>query len=742
MISLAALAGVVVLVAMGGGSRGQHTGKQGDKAAGDKAGAAVKSMIRPLDPSVAKASLGHEQLRSVLGMYNSLDTLGENEEGLLHQEHNEVHRKVELALNHLGLMVDLQDVNAPLPDDETMARYRGVVAWFRGNKMKRPVQYLRWLTRQIQAGRKVVLLNGVGAELDPVGRRTPVAELNQMLAALGMSYHGNSISDSSRIQVVSKDAKMVEFERKLPRRLEPYTHYKLLDPAGQSYLKLRRKDRADSDSDVVLTTSHGGFVAAGMLVRENRLGNNFVRQWHLNPFAFLARAFDLQSMPRADFTTLNGSWIYYSHIDGDGLSNINWINRRDNCGDFTRTQVLEKYDLPVTASFVIAGIAPPPFGLGNRHKVETARRIAALDNIEVGLHGYAHPMNWRARTSSLCSYDIKDYRMNAKREITESAKWINDNLVPAGKRVVTMLWTGWCNPAEDQLEKVYQAGLYNMNGGDPIMDGQYPSYLHLAPLVHKVGKYKQYYTSGPNDYILTEEWTEPHYRWGNLIQTFKNVNMPRRIYPMNVYYHFYVVERASALAGMDKIMQYALSQQPAPMWVSQYIDIVRDFETLRIDRQPELGDEAWRVLNSGFCRTLRFDRMDRHVDLARSKGVLGYRHLNGQKALYVHLDESHDHTVVLASARPAKPYLVRASGYVRAMTLTRDKATLITRGIGRKYLTFANMTPSKRYKVVAKNEKGKVVGGSVMAGPHGALGWQGDINGDKISVTFTLEGAK
>ena len=742
LISLAALVAAVVLFVSSGTGSGSSQEQSAEVRRAAAARSRTRTNIRPLDPGVARAALTREFPRRVLGLYNSLDPRGKNEEGRLPEESNNVHRKVELVLNHLGLMVDLHDVNAVLPGDKTMARYLGVVVWFAGQRTKQPRQYLQWLTRQMEQGRKVVLLGGPGVTAGTPGQGSVQDELNQMLTTLGLRYLGNVTRDSDRIRVEKKDPAMVEFERKLPVRLEYFEQYKLTDPAGVSFLQLRRTDLSDGISDMVSVTPRGGLVARSVLTSENRLGRAFVQQWYLDPFRFFTRALDLAETPRPDFTTLNGSWIFYSHIDGDGLPSITWVDRKSMCADFTRTQVLQRYDLPVTVSFVVAGVAPPPLGVGNRHRLEVARKVARLPNVEVGVHGFAHPMNWRARKQSLCSYDVKGYRMTAEMEIARAAAYIDDNICPPGKRTTIMLWTGWCNPAEDQLAVAYKAGLYNLNGGDPIKNEQYPSYLHLAPVFHKVGKHTQYYTSGPNDYILTEEWKEPYYRWENLIQHFKAVNTPHRIYPMNIYYHYYVVERASALAAMHRIYKWVLSRQPVGLWASQYVDVVRDFEDMRIEHVGEGEGAGWRVLNSGYCRTMRFDRKDRHVDMKRSKGVLGYRRMPKQGALYVHLDESHDHTIYLSPDVSREPYLQRASAYVRSFSATRDEVKFTARGIGRKYFTVANLAPGAGYAVRADNERGQRRRSSLRTNGRGMLDWQGDINGDTIKVTITRQEKK
>jgi hypothetical protein len=695
------------------------------------------SQIRPLDDGVARAELPNEHQRKILALYNGLVPEVDAENNLIHQ-------RAELILNHLGLIVELRDVNQPLPGPAAMASYRGVLAWVAGAPLRQPRSYLAWLGEQARAGRRVVLLGGLGAGRDTLGRATPPAELDRALEAIGLRYLGDRTDDPQRIAIERKDPAMVEFERALPRRLELYERYQLVDPArGRSYLTLRRRDRPDAQatSEQVVVTPQGGFVAPGYVYDELRLAKNYVLSWRVNPFRFFAEAFGIEHAPRPDFTTLGGARIYYSHIDGDGFPSISEVDRKSMCGDFTRAEVLERYNLPVTVSFVVAEIKPPPRGLGTPERVRLARRIAALPNVELAVHGLAHPMDWRARDKAICSYDLPGYRMSAEQEIVFASRYIRDVLAPPGKATKVMLWTGWCNPAEDQLALAWKEGLYNLNGGDPVMSGEFPSYMHLAPPIHRVGKLRQYFTSGPNEYILTEEWQPPYHRWRNLIDIFQRTEAPHRVVPMNVYYHFYVVEKPPALAAMHDVMRSVLDRRPAPLFVSEYIDVVRDFETMRLGRLDPASDEGWRVLNSGYARTIRFDRWDRHVDLERSRGVIGYRRAPEQKALYVHLDESHDHTVVLSAIPPTRPYVSYATSYLERVVIGADRISLRTRGIGRKHLAFANLPPGVRYRISARNEAGASDRAKRTSFTSGVLEWSSELNGEQIEVTIEREGA-
>jgi hypothetical protein len=111
-------------------------------------------------------------------------------------------------------------------------------------------------------------------------------------------------------------------------------------------------------------------------------------------------------------------------------------------------------------------------------------------------------------------------------------------------------------------------------------------------------------------------------------------------------------------------------------------------------------------------RTVRFDDPDVHVDVAGSRGVLGYLNEPALGATYVHLDGSREATIRLASAAPTTPYLERASHFTDDVRLSADLLELTTHGPGRRTFVFAGLTPGRRYK---RGEEALVVD------PHGRL---------------------
>ncbi len=659
------------------------------------------------DPTVDPAEpFADERSRRVLALYDSSETVEEEDDDEnvtlrpVDSEVSLVHTLAELPLNHLGMAVDYHDVNSDtLPSAEEMKKYRGVVTWFSDNKMKAPDLYLAWVQEQVLAGRRVVIMEYLGAYQDLIGEPTDPALIATVFDAIGGKHVGNWTDDASIIAVHESDKEVMGFEQALPDRFDHYEQYQA-NIGTKVYLKLERTDMEGSVSDVVWSGPGGGFVKIGMSHTETRLGERYVVRWLLNPFRFFEDALGVQGWPRADFTTLNGRRIFYMHIDGDGLDTISELDYKSRCGEIIRRDVLTKYDLPVTASAVIGLTAPPPYGKGTLVDTNVARAIFRLDNVEIGSHGYAHPMDWRAgEKSELSVPGLPDYVLSGKSEISDTIDYINEHLAPPGKTCRIMLWTGWCNPTEEQLQVAYDSGVRNLNGGDPRMDSHYPSYAHMVAPVHQVGSLLQCQTSAANEYILTDDWTPPYYRFQNVVQTFENTGKTKRVVPVNIYIHYYIARNFSGLEGLLNTLKWVLEHPLAPIFTSEYVDIVRDFQWVRMAQRDA---QTWIVRKGANLRTVRFDRSDLHIDLNASSGVTGYSQNKDLGVTYVHLSDASEVRVVTSDVMPTSPFPWTATHPIEKFTL--DGAANLrfeTGGVGARTFEIAGLKAKTLYEIFA-----------------------------------------
>lgn len=280
-----------------------------------------------------------------------------------------------------------------------------------------------------------------------------------------------------------------------------------------------------------------------------------------------------------------------------------------------------------------------------------------------------------------------------------SCNYIEKELLPSGKKCGVLLWSGNCLPDDRAMAVCSNAGILNMNGGDSRFDAVYPSYLNLFPLYRQVESNFQIHSSGSNENTYTHLWTRDFGGYQNVIQTFRKTENPRRVAPVNVYYHFYSGERHASLLALKKMYDWVQSQQLFPVFASHYINIVNGFISCDID---DLGNGRWRIANNGTCRTVRFDQCDLYPDLERSPGILGFRHYQG--SLYLFLDQSPEIYIQLTDTKPDKPYLSLATADVNNYKLDdRGGLRYQARAFGKAFSRWSNMIRGGAYTVFSSS---------------------------------------
>lgn len=296
---------------------------------------------------------------------------------------------------------------------------------------------------------------------------------------------------------------------------------------------------------------------------------------------------------------------------------------------------------------------------------------------------------------------MEDYEYDPEKEVVWTSRYIEENLLPADKQCRIVLWSGNCLPDEETLALCEKAGLQNMNGGDSRFDGEFPSYATVAPLYRQVGPYYQIHSSNSNENTYTNLWSGQYGAFQNVVQTFQNTESPRRILPIDVYYHFYSGERHASLLALQRVYAWVAARREEifPVYASRFIDVVHGFIDARIER---LGEGVWRVSNSGQCRTVRFDHCALYPDLVRSTGVLGFRHY--QDCLYVALDETKEHVIALTDRPPDRPYLVQATADV--LGLHRESGALRFRSaaLGKATFVWADLAANTDFSVLVEGQ--------------------------------------
>jgi hypothetical protein len=645
--------------------------------------------------------------RTILALYDSAVSR--------HPRHTLMHGFAEAPLNHLGLLVRYHDLRRGLPGPQSLADVRGVLTWFQTERMPDPRRYLAWMADVSTRGKPFVILGNIGALFDEKGRATPLSVVNGALERLGWRYEGGWTTTTYDGGYLVRDA-MLGFERPMPRLIPPYARTLATAADARSLLRVGVPHQPATLSDVVIVSPRGAYVAPGFAHFSHRVGVRDFRQWYLNPFEFFGQAFGADEVPKPDTATLVGRRIYYSHIDGDGWRNLTQVEPHRTRFVIAARVVLDEVirgfpDLPVTVGAIVGDLDPR--WQGTKEGLAVAREIYAEPHVEAAIHTYSHPLDWgyfesgydpaRERRyadenrgalsgSDLLHhdgyakprvYDTEPFSVEA--EIDRAAAFVN-RILPPGKRVTLVQWSGDTKPFEAVLARARAAGLENLNGGDTRFDREFPSLAWVSPLGERVGDELQIYASNSNENTYTDLWQDRFFGFTFLSRTVSNTGLPRRLRPFNLYYHMYSGERLSSLNAVLANLRFARTQPLVPIEASRFSRIVRGFHDVSM---VKVGDRAWEVRTRGALQTIRFDRavLD-GVDFSASRGVVGQRHELG--SLYVALDEAESTPRIVlkridrASGEPHEPvpYLIDSRWRVFGLERGPRRARFLTQGYG------------------------------------------------------------
>ena len=220
-----------------------------------------------------------------------------------------------------------------------------------------------------------------------------------------------------------------------------------------------------------------------------------------------------------------------------------------------------------------------------------------------------------------------------------------------------MQWSGDALPPEKALALAAEADLTNINGGNTTISKANPYLTYVSPMALPLGPYVQVYAPIMNEEVYTNNWKGPFWGFRNVIQTFEMTDRPRRLKPIDVYYHFYSGSKYASLNALKQVIDWTLKQPIIPIYASTYSEMVVDnYRRVAIAKAPD-GD--WLIHGARNLRTLRLAPSMGWPDLQRSQGVIGYADLHDGR--YVSLDGRADVVLHLTDHPPRVPYLVQAN---------------------------------------------------------------------------------
>ncbi|MGK0290638.1 MAG: hypothetical protein ACI86H_002097, partial [bacterium] len=173
----------------------------------------IPSSQKLLQLKKVKTPVGKEWKRKVLGIFYG-DLEDPNDPSNLE---NHLQLKFQMVLNHYGYYAKLLNIRAELlPNDHEMKQYDYIVTWFNTPYITNPSIYLNWLEKQIQKGKKLIILGHTGLEED--GNTSEKLNLffkKRILSLIDLVYEGKSKPHNTHVKISSIDSKMMGFEFKL-----------------------------------------------------------------------------------------------------------------------------------------------------------------------------------------------------------------------------------------------------------------------------------------------------------------------------------------------------------------------------------------------------------------------------------------------------------------------------------------------------------------------------------------------
>jgi uncharacterized protein (TIGR01370 family) len=551
-------------------------------------------------------------------------------------------RRGAMPLNFLGYVPDYVDTQH-LPQAGLVGRYAGVVVWLTTDLTASDRASLNdWLTNQSSAGLPLALVN------------PPMHILNSPLAlSLGIRLKAGT-GMAGLVEVIQQNA-MMGFETPPVSASTDFLSVSITQ--GEPLLTLKRG--ADRQVGAALMP-WGGFVMDPFVVRT--LAGNSGDRWVINPFEFFRQALRLPAMPVPDVTTESGRRLLMVHMDGDGFISRSELPGFPMAGQVVLDRVVNTYPVPMTISVIEAELSAKGLypGLSNAAE-KVAREIFKAPHVAMASHSYSHPFVWRKAIAGdeSGSYHLRlpGYSFDLQREIEGSIRYIQSQLAPPGKKVEMFLWTGDCIPGSAALALTTRLGILNMNGGDTVATRSQPTVTMVEGLgIPRPGGF-QVFAPNQNENVYTNNWLGPFYGFERVTETFEFTEKPRRLKPINIYFHTYLTTKAAGMKSLDKVFAYALAQETTPIHISAYARNVLDFQSLAIARTAT----GWRVRGAKNLRNLRMTTSLGWPDLAKSQAVAGFT--NAADEVYIHLAaDSAD--LALSAVKPEAVRLVSANARI------------------------------------------------------------------------------
>jgi polysaccharide biosynthesis protein PelA len=296
------------------------------------------------------------------------------------------------------------------------------------------------------------------------------------------------------------------------------------------------------------------------------------------------------------------------------------------------------------------------------------------------------------------------------REIAASARYIEKELLPPGKKVELMQWSGDCRPPEEALRVTRLAGLAAINGGETTISRRNPTLTKVAGRGIWWGSEYQVYTACQNENVYRDQKEDGTLLFPggfiNVIDTFRRLETPRRLKPVNIYFHFYSADYRTSTEALRRIFDWAMAQPLQAITARHYTDIVKDAVDTRIF---EAGTNEFVLVNKGDLRTFRLPKEGLFPDMTRSSHVTGW--IQDTNAIYLHTDGNPRVRVAFSQNPPPRLRLISSTMPINFSTFQPNVISFVVKDYRPGRVRFGGLVPGAKLAVQINDEKQDKVAG-------------------------------
>ncbi len=614
-------------------------------------------------------------------------------EGSAPDSHTEdvVHELLELPLNHYGLIVHRHYIQNGPPPARWLEDAHAILTYFTASGEPQPWLW-PWL-EDAAAGRRVLHFG----EFGPLEKADP-ERLRRWLARFDLAYDDAYVGAAEDVNVVWRSEATCRYEAD-PRARATHRGPRNLSPKNKPWIRTTVGAERQDERTPVITGPWGGLALDPWPVRKGSDAQD--RRWHIEPFLFVQEALGLERQIAPHPCVLNGRRMWILQVDGDGFESLSTIQRDQLAAKVMHEEIFLQYKLPYTVSIIVRSLTKDYNVVEPTPAMVMARKILNTPWIEAASHGVLHTLKWQVDLlpthgprTIMWYRSLKNYEYSQVNEVKDSIRFINERLLEKGKRCEVMLWTGYANPREDAILAAYDSGSVNLNGGVFRWDLWHDSVGYVTPWSRRAGRALQVYAGAANENDFEGFFTTMPGSFAHIDQTIARTGEPRILKPADIYIHFYSAESRERLRSVhDLIKKWAYEKPTAPVFCSTYSNAVRSaVNGSRIFRTRD----GWELREFGRCRTARIDDEPKHVDFAKSTGLLGARRIG--KSLYIHLAQSDAH-VVLADDPARSPHVIEANCLLHQGSLGKNHVTFVAEAVQERMIAVGGWKPGETLRI-------------------------------------------